>query len=76
MNAQTPCPHSDLLQALLDETLPDEQQPDVQKHVDSCDVCQQTLEHLEAEDGQLEELADHLRQPRCSRRSTDRDIWN
>jgi serine/threonine-protein kinase len=43
-----PCPQPQLLQQLLDETLPAAQQPALQAHLDSCASCQKALERLAA----------------------------
>ena len=42
------CPQPQRLQKLLDESLPADEQQTLQTHLESCDACQKTLEHLAA----------------------------
>jgi hypothetical protein len=42
------CPQPQQLQQLLDDTLPADQQPPIQAHLDTCAACQKTLEQLAA----------------------------
>jgi serine/threonine protein kinase len=48
MTETTACPDRDRLQALLDATLPQDEQGDLSRHLESCPICQQTLEGLVA----------------------------
>ncbi len=43
-----PCPQPQILQQLLDETLPADQQQPIQTHLEECADCQKTLERLAA----------------------------
>src|SRR6516165_6104788 len=42
------CPQPQQLQQLLDDTLPADQQPTIQAHLETCAACQKTLEQLAA----------------------------
>src|SRR5438552_3814071 len=42
------CPQPRILQQLLDETLPAQEQPTIQAHLENCPACQKTLEQLAA----------------------------
>ena len=48
MSVCAPCPDRERLRDLLDGALPDEEQADLTRHLDSCTSCQQQLEGLAA----------------------------
>ena len=54
------CPHPKSLQALLDETLPGEEQPTIQAHLETCERCQKVLEHLAAGGVTWDKTAENL----------------
>ena len=40
MTAKPTCPHTKQLTGLVDRTLPDDHQTELQQHVDECEVCE------------------------------------
>ncbi len=57
----TLCPTIEQLKALIDGSLPDDQQPAVQTHVDGCAICQKSLESLVAGTESWDSAIGHLR---------------
>jgi Tol biopolymer transport system component len=64
MNRQTVCPDTARLQELLDNCLPDEEQSDLVRHLDSCTCCQHSLEALACSDSGCAEAVRHVDQVR------------
>src|SRR5215831_4015867 len=63
MTQTTSCPESAVLKELLDGRLPEEQQTEINHHLETCPQCQQRLEGLvagkESWDGTAEQLGRH-----------------
>jgi hypothetical protein len=55
MHANTPCPDPGCFRDLLGDRLSSDQQAAVTSHLDTCDGCQQALEHLAAGESNLPE---------------------
>lgn len=60
MASPASCPEPFLLKQLLQETLPTEQQAELNQHLEGCEHCQKTLEGLVAGKESWSELANHL----------------
>src|SRR5690348_13818363 len=58
-----PCPQRNTLQQLLDEALPAEVQQTIQKHLENCAACQNTLERLAAGGVTWDKAAENLAEP-------------
>ena len=62
MTANTTCPHTEQLPGLVDRTLPDHLQTQLEQHVDECDICLRALEDLVSDDAALSFLAEGTQQ--------------
>lgn len=60
-DSMTSCPTAEQLQALLDESLPPDQQAFLQNHLDGCAACQHVLETLVAGSESWDAAVGHLR---------------
>jgi WD40 repeat protein/serine/threonine protein kinase len=60
MNRQTVCPDTARLQELLDNCLPDDEQSDLVRHLDSCTGCQHSLEALACGGSSCPEAVRHV----------------
>src|SRR5262245_27792052 len=60
MSHPAPCPEPALLKRLLEETLPKDQQAELNQHLETCEPCQKTLEELVAGKESWSELANQL----------------
>jgi serine/threonine protein kinase len=54
------CPNPKSLQQLLDETLPADEQPTIQAHLETCERCQKVVEHLAAGGATWDRTAQNL----------------
>ena len=65
MKARSSCPDPEILQALLDCKLAEQQQSQLLQHLEGCEDCQRDLERFD-EDASLSVLAGHLQAPRAA----------
>ena len=62
MGAGTLCPGEDELRAMIDGTLPQPRQGELNDHIETCELCQRTIESLVAGKDSWSGMADQLAQ--------------
>ncbi len=60
-DSNTPCPKPDELRLLLEESLPEPRQTELQQHLDNCEICQQALAAMVAGGESWEAAVAHLK---------------
>ena len=66
MNSPRKCPNAAVFKAFVEDRLSNEQQSELEEHLEVCDDCQSKIDDLDSGDTSVSALGNHLRAPRAT----------